>query len=339
MVAIRVLVRLGHRLRWALLILVAWVGTATAGYRIIEGWSWFDAFYMTIITIFTIGYQEVHPLTIGGRIWSMVVIGAGFLIVASVAAELASGSLARLWGENKLERELSDLHDHYIICGLGRVGWQVALALHQQGAVFGVVDPAKNKHVDELRNWNVPYLAGDATEDAVLQRMRIDRARGLVTAASTDAINIYLTLTARGLNSDLVIAARAEEPSAESKLYRAGANYVLAPTAVGGRKLATLLTRPLVAEYIDSVLYGEELPFFTEQVELGPTSPLCTLTIAELQARIAPKHQGPAVIALKPAGEGLFAPHPPGTRKLVAGDVLVVAGREEEIAPLRDLSY
>ena len=338
MLAIKVLIRLGRRLRWALLILVTWVATATTGYRVIEEWSWFDSFYMTIITIFTIGYQEVHPLTMAGRIWSIVVIGAGFLIVASVAAELASGPLARLWGENKLERELSDLHDHYIICGLGRVGWQVALTLHQQGAVFGVVDP-ENRHAEDLQIWNVPHLAGDATEDAVLQRMRIDRARGLVAAASTDAINIYVTLTARGLNSDLVIAARAEEPSAERKLYRAGANFVLAPTAVGGRKLATLLTRPVVAEYIDSVLYGDDLPFFTEQVELAPTSPLCTLTIAELQARIAPEHQGPAVIALKPAGEGLFAPHPPGTRKLVAGDVLVVAGTEEEIAPLRDLSH
>lgn len=338
MLAIKVLVRLGSRLRWALLILVTWVATATTGYRVIEGWSWFDAFYMTIITIFTIGYQEVHPLTMSGRIWSIVVIGAGFLIVASVAAELASGPLARLWGENKLERELSDLHDHYIICGLGRVGWQVALALHQQGAVFGVVDP-ENRHSEDLQTWNVPYLAGDATEDAVLQRMRIDRARGLVAAASTDAINIYVTLTARGLSSDLIIAARAEEPSAERKLYRAGANFVLAPTAVGGRKLATLLTRPVVAEYIDSVLYDDDLPFFTEQVELTPTSPLCALTIAELQARIAPEHHGPAVIAVKAAGEGLFTPHPPGTRTLAAGDVLVAAGTEEEIAPLRDLSH
>ena len=181
-------------------------------------------------------------------------------------------------------------------------------------SVFGVVDP-ENKHAEDLQTWNVPYLAGDATEDAVLQRMRIDRARGLVAAAGTDAINIYVTLTARGLSSDLIIAARAEEPSAERKLYRAGANYVLAPTAVGGRKLATLLTRPVVAEYIDSVLYGDELPFFTEQVELTPTSPLCRLTIAELQARIAPEHHGPAVIAVKAAEKGCSLPTPLGRER------------------------
>ena len=228
------------------------------------------------------------------------------------------------------------MHDHYIICGLGRVGWQVALELHQQGAVFGVIDP-QEKHIDEFRSWNVPYLIGDATEDTVLQRMRIERARGLVAAASTDAINIYVVLTARGLNPDLVIAARAEEPSADSKLHRAGATHVLAPTALGGRRLATLLVRPQVAEYIESLL--EDLHIVTEQVELEASSSLCTLTIGELQDRIAPEHQGPAVLAIKSTAAEQFIPHPRRSRTLEAGDVLVATGSEEELAQLRDLSH
>ena len=336
MVAIRVLGQLWRRLSWALLTLFTWMATATAGYSLIEGWPWFDALYMTVITIFTVGYQEVLPLTDAGRIWTIVVIATGFLIIASVAAELAGGPLASLWRESKLERDLSRLHDHYIICGLGRVGWQVALGLRQQGVVFGVIDP-QQKHIDEFREWNVPYLIGDATEDTVLRQMGIERARGLVAAASTDAINIYVVLTARGINPDLAIAARAEEPSAESKLHRAGANHVLAPTALGGRRLATLLVRPALAEYIESVL--AEMHIITEEVELEPGSSLCKISIADMQERIGPEHQGPAVLAIRPADAEEFIPHPPRSRELAPGDVLIASGREEDVDQLRDLSH
>lgn len=337
MLVVKVLLRLLDRLRWALLLLILWFLIATGGYAILETWSIFDAIYMTIITVFTVGYQEVHTLTDGGRVWTMVVIVFGFTLVGVTAAELSGGPIIRLWRREKLNDSLARMSDHYIICGMGRVGWQVATALRHEKQAFAAID-LEGRHKSELEDWSIPYLIGDAADDNLLMKMGVDRAKGLVASVGTDAVNLYVVLTARSLNTDLKIAARAEEPTAISKLKTAGANHVIAPTQLGGQRLATFLVRPLVAEYIDSVLHHDELLFVTEEVTISTNSFLINSSIGQMQDRIGPAHQGPAIIAIKPSSSDEFLPHPPASRPLEIGDVVVASGSQEDIVQLRKLA-
>ena len=331
---------LWNRLRWGFFCLLAWITVGTIGYLLIEGWPWFDSLYMTIITVFTIGYKEIHPLTAAGRAWTLVVIAFGFMIVAAgasyFAADLSTGELGRLWREGTLNRRLNRLRDHYIVCGLGRVGWQVVLQLRQEQYPFCTIE-ISDKHLDELEAWGIPHQAADATDEEALRRAGIERARGLVVAADSDAVNLLVVVSARSLAPQLNIVTRVEDPANESKLLRVGANRVLSPTVRAGQRLAQMLTRPAVVEYLDSLLYrdGETLPFVIEEIELAATGALCNRPIAHIDAEY-PDSRGPSILAVKPTGKDIIL-HPRGTQQLRSGDLLIAAGQPEELAQLADL--
>src|SRR5262250_1635099 len=226
-----------HNLRLIGLALLLVILAGTAGFHFIEGWPWFDGFYMVVTTLTTIGYQETHPLSHAGRVFNICVIVAGvslvFLGIGSLTQALLEFELRSFFGRRKMEREISRLTDHYIICGAGRVGRSAARELARRPLPFVVVDTNEAK-LQKYASEGWLTCLGDATQAPVLEQLRIECASGLVAATTTDAINIYIILTARSLNPKLKIIARAAEEEAEKHLYTAGADSVVSPYRFAG---------------------------------------------------------------------------------------------------------
>ena len=231
----------------------------TVGYHLVEGWPLFDSLYMAVITLTTVGFAEVHPLSAAGRVFTMVLVLGGVFTLLFAAMEIirlvVSGELQTALGRQRMERSLSGLKEHTIVCGYGRMGRLVAAEFSARGLPFVVVekDPAR------LADFAVPHgipLPGDAIHDDVLRRAGIDRARALVTVLGNDADNLYITMSARLLNESVVIVARADEEGAEAKLRRAGATKVVSPYVISGVRVANAVVRPAVVEFIGSPLDG-----------------------------------------------------------------------------------
>ena len=235
----------------ALLLLTA---AGTVGFHFIEGWDWFDSFYMVIITLSTIGYQEVHVLSHDGRVFNVFLITAGvslvFLMIGALTQALLEFELIRVFGRRRMEREVGSLKGHYIICGAGRVGHSVARELVAQALPVCHCRKSEEKSVADLDpKWLV--LIGDAASEKTLRDAGIERAEGLVAATTTDATNIYIVLTARGLNPQLKIIARASEERAEKHLKTAGADIVISPYAAAGHRIAQSFLRPHLLDFLD----------------------------------------------------------------------------------------
>ena len=218
----------------------------TVGFHYIEHWSWFDSFYMMVITLSTIGYQEVHPLSHAGRVFNVVIITAGvslvFLMIGALTQALLEFELVKVFGRRRMERDIASLRDHYIICGAGRVGHSVANELARKPCPFVIVESAEASVEALDAKWLV--LVGDAASEKTLREAGIDRAAGLVAATTTDATNIYTVLTARSLNPHIKIIARASDVAAEKHLKTAGADIVISPYAAAGHRIAKVSCAP-----------------------------------------------------------------------------------------------
>src|SRR6185436_16542314 len=253
------------------------MGFGTVGYVLIEGWSIWDAFYMTVITITTVGYREVHTLSRAGEVWTVVVlligVGTFFFSFTLFMTLLSEGRWTERRERKRLARMLDELTDHFILCGFGRMGEIIAREFSRHGVPFVVVERSPERmHVA----MDLGYLAveADASNEDVLRRVRIDRARGLVAAVSTDAENVYAVLSARLLKPDLFIVGRAETDDARTKLRRAGASRVISPYHIGGLQLAQTALRPAVVDFVELATSSEHLELNLEQVHIGDASPL-----------------------------------------------------------------
>src|ERR1700756_652329 len=244
-----------HNLRLIGFALALVIIAGTAGFHFIEGWSWFDGFYMVITTLTTIGYQETHPLSHAGRVFNICVIVTGvslvFLGIGALTQALLEFELRSFFGRRKMEREIGRLTDHYIICGAGRVGRSAARELSRRPAAFVIIESNEAK-AQKFASENWLMLIGDATLEQTLRDAQIDRARGLVAATTTDATNLYIVLTARSLNPQLRIIARASEEMAEKHLRSAGADSVVSPYIFAGQRIAHSLLRPHVVSFLDT---------------------------------------------------------------------------------------
>jgi len=317
--------------------LLCFVVTAgTAGFHYIEHWSWFDGFYMTLTTMTTIGYGEIHPLSHVGRIFNSCLIVAsvvtGGLTIGALTQALLEFEFGKAFGRRRMERELAKLSGHYIVCGAGRVGRTVTreLRARHQNCVIIEREPARVHWAEEEK---IPVIVGNASREENLQKAGIDRANGLVAAVGSDAENIYIVLTARGLRSDLKIIARASEEEATSKLLRAGASQVLSPYFFIGHRIAQLLMRPNVLDFIDTAFGTERLDVEIGEVRVPPQSPLSGKTLAGSAIRGA----GAIVLAVKNA-EGKMAFNPPNETVIRAGDCLIVIGGEEQLRKVETLA-
>ncbi len=320
-----------HVRRWLLIVVGAAV-VGSLGYVVLEGASLGDAVYMTVITLTTVGFREVIPLDDVGRAWTMVlaisavgiIFGTIGIVAEAVLADVASGRRER----RRMVDAVAALHGHFILCGYGRVGTTVARELAQAGIPFVVIDvnPAS---LEAARGAGYQVVEGDATSDAVLRQAGVDRARGLVTTVDSDANNVYITLSARAINQDLLIVARANEEGAEAKLLQAGATRAVSPYTRAGRQIAELAIRPRVADFIDLALSHGELAFSIEELEVAVDGGLAGRTVQSLV------EEGLHTLAIV-RGPGQYEANPPGDRVLEAGDGLIVSGTSEALRRLRD---
>ena len=325
MAAIRHLRKIG-----ALLLLVVAIGTA--GFHYIEGWPWFDGFYMVVTTLTTIGYQEVHPLSHAGRVFnvfiilsgvSLVLVGIGLLSQALLEFELQS-----FFGRRRMEREIGRLDSHYIICGMGRVGRSVARELARKPVPFVIVESAEVKRQRFAHeNWLV--IAGDATQEATLREAQIERARGLIAATTTDATNLYIVLTARGLNPRLKIIARASEDGAEKHLLTAGADSVVSPYSFAGQRIAQSLLRPHVVSFLDTATTHLGMDLEIGEIHITTGSKFAGKTLETSRIR---QERGIIVLAIKRRDSMRFNPAP--DERIEPDDCLIAMG---EPAQLRQL--
>lgn len=325
-----------RRVRTAALLLLGVIAAGTAGYALIEGWQFLDSLYMTVITIGTVGYREVAPLSDAGRVFTIVLIFAGVGSIAfsfgTIVEFMVEGHLTSLLEGRRMEKRISALTGHHIVVGIGRVGSVVAKSLADEGVPFVVVDSCEECRVAaEEAGWL--FVHGDATDEQVLLDAGVMRARGLVTAVDTDADNLFVSLTARTLNPSLYIIARSSSVTSEAKILRSGANRVITPNVIGGRRMAAMVLHPLVSDYLDIVTHGDEIEFRLDSMPIGSGSKLAGATIREARVRDL---TGAYILAVR-SGQGQINPNPPSETVLGAGDELVVLGTREQLASLAGL--
>ncbi|MBZ5657228.1 MAG: potassium channel protein [Acidobacteriia bacterium] len=308
------------------------VGVGTVGFHYIEGWSWFDGFYMVITTLTTIGYQETHPLSHGGRVFNVFIILGGvslvFLAIGSLTQALLEFELQNLFGRRRMERDIGRLNGHYIICGAGRVGRSAARELARDPAQFVIIE-ANEAKAEKFASEKWLMLIGDATQEQTLRDAQIERARGLVAATTTDATNLYIVLTARSLNPRLRIIARASEEMAEKHLRSAGADSVVSPYVFAGQRIAHSFLRPHVVSFLDAATTHLGMDLEIGEVPITPNSPFAGKTIENSRIRQA---LGVVILAIKRETGMRFNPAPDD--RIEAGDFLIAMGEPLQLREL-----
>ncbi|NDJ86121.1 MAG: potassium channel protein [Chloroflexi bacterium] len=303
----------------------------TIGYIIIEDYDFVDSLYMTIITLTTVGFGEVRALSHEGRMFTVVLIliGVGLLTYgfSSAIEYVASGQVwDRLERRHKREK-LYTMHDHFIIVGFGRVGREVAAVLASEGVPFVVIDQSEEA-IAQATDLGYVSLHGTATEDETLREAGIEEARGFVSCAGNDATNVYAVLTARGLNENLLIIARVTEDHSEPKMLRAGADRVISPYALSGRRMANLAIRPHVMEFLDITSQSSELEQALEEVIVEEGSIIVNQTIEQVDLR---RRTGANILALHLLS-GEWVSNPPATTLLEPGTRLILLGNRDQLA-------
>jgi voltage-gated potassium channel len=305
----------------------------TVGYVLIERWTWFDALYMSVITLMTIGYGEVHELDRAGRAFTMVLALLGATTLAASATYVLQfvigGELNKTFGRQRMQRALDSVRDHVIVCGYGRVGRRVVADLAESGVPVVVVDQDEAR----LRDCTL-WLAGDVTEDDTLKRAGIAHARALIAAVPSDADNLYVTMSARLLNTTLTIVARAESEGTEEKLLRAGATRVISPTAIGGQRVVQAVLRPAVLDFIDLATKSQHLELQMEQAMVQKGSKLDGVTVGDASLR---ERCDVLVVAIQRA-DGKMHFNPPPEARMGHGERLVVLGNRKSLDKLEALA-
>jgi len=327
-----------RRLVKILLLLLFTVGFGVSGFMVIEGWPLLDALYMTIITISTVGYRELYPLSDQGKVFVIVfiVVGVGaFLYVISAAAEyFVAGYLHGAFERRRMKKEIDGLKGHYIICGFGRVGEQVALEFVREKVPFVVLDNNSDV-IQRCNEHGYLLIEGDAANDERLQEAGIMNARGLVAATNSDSDNVYVILSAKSLNPALFVVARANLEGSEHKLQKAGADRVLSPYSIGGRRLASLLLRPAVVEFLDVVMHSADIEFYMEDVTVHEKSTFAGSSLGDARIKCV---TGANILAMKKRGEERVIANPPTDTIIGAGDRLIALGTREQLTELEGLS-
>jgi voltage-gated potassium channel len=318
-------IRVETRFRFLLMLLVVIVGLGTLGYMLLEHWGVLDSLYMTVITLATVGFREVHSLSPQGRLFTVLLIifgvGGAAYTVGTLAQLLIEGEFQQFLGRRKMETQLRKIKDHYIICGYGRVGKQVCREFRQRGVPFVVVEK-DTALLEELTCEGVVYLQGDSTEDQTLMEAGIEKAKGLVLTIASEADNVFVTLTARQLNPEVFITARAGSASAEKKLYRAGANKVVSPHVIGGNRMAIATLQPHVGEFLRLGELDKDIGMSIEEFQVNPESPMAGRTLKDSALR---QRTGFNLIGIKKAGrEVSFNPSPDTV--IEPGDILIIFG-------------
>lgn len=326
----------GARVAFAAGVLGLLTALGTLGFAWIEDLSLLDALYMAVITLSTVGYQDVAPTTGAGRLYTvafiMVGVGVAFYTVVTLAEFILEGRLRDILGRRTMERAIESLRDHVIVCGFGRLGKTVAEELKRERAPLVVVE-IKAELEPELASQGLLNVLGSALDDGVLRAAGIERARAIVIATSDDADNVFIALSARELNPEVAVHARAETDAGLRRLRLAGAHQVISVHSIAGQRLANAIVRPAVVDFLELSSAGGEAPIDLEEVQLGEGCPLCDRTLADL----ATHDLEITVVAIKRAGSGTQL-HPGKGDVLRAGDHIVVVGDKENLRRLAALA-
>lgn len=308
----------------------------TTGYVTIEGWTLLEAFYMTVTTLATVGFGEVHPLSPAGRIFTICLIflgvGGVLYLLTTMMQFVFEGHLGRDLERRRMQHKIDGLREHFLMCGFGRVGRQVAQDFRESGIPFVIID-VNQPSLDAALEEGYLCVRGDATDDETLRRAGIERARGLVTCVNSDADNIFVTLSARALRADLFIVARGNNDDAAPKLRRAGADRVVSPYSIGGRQMAMLAVRPAAVEFVDRVLGRDGVDLLLEDVTLQEGSALVGRTVREVGEEVAP---GVLILAIR--RDANLITQPPADTDLRLGDELVAFGTSSQLQALERAS-
>ncbi|HAP44637.1 MAG: hypothetical protein A2087_13150 [Spirochaetes bacterium GWD1_61_31] len=305
----------------------------TIGLFLVEKLSLFESFYMTVITISTVGFSELRPFSSAGRVVTIITICTGTATMAytlgNVISMFVEGELSRRFGRQRMQHTIAHLKDHYIICGYGRIGRLICRELQANGVKFVVLDNDQSL-VPELVSAGYLFLSMDATVDESLHEAGIMRARGVVTTVQSDADNVYIVLAAKDIRPDLFILSRAADEKSEKKLLTAGASRVLMPYQIGGKRMAEVLIRPAVVDFMDIAMMDNKLGLMMEEARIHENSPLSGKNLVESGLR---RDYGIIIVAIRHHnGEMVFNPQP--VERLTTGDTLVVLGKKEDIVRL-----
>jgi voltage-gated potassium channel len=313
---------------------VALLFGGTFGYMLLENTGFWMGMYLTIITVFTVGYGDIVPIHPSGRIFTvfLVITSVSFVMYtfSKVTETMIEGELRGLYKRRKMDKQISRLRDHYIVCGFGRIGKEICKILQEHHRPFVIIE----KDIEEIQAIEeLQYLPmqGDAADDEVLLNVGIERAKGLVSVVASDADNLYITLTARGLNPQLFIMTRSSgAPGVQTKLKRAGASKVISPYSIGARRMAHLIVRPTVTDFLDLTMRAGELDLVMEELVVGSNSHLNGKNLIESEIR---KKYDVIVVAIKRQdGTMMFNPGP--ETRIMASDILIVLGANEHILGL-----
>jgi voltage-gated potassium channel len=322
----------------AIILLVSVVVIGILGYIFIEKWTFLESIYMVITTIFTVGFQEMHPLSTAGRIFTMCIIAGGVgsaIYAAGQAVEIiVEGEMTGYRKRKRMDKRISEMKQHYIICGFGRVGHQVSQVFEASRIPYVVID-SKKETLEELEIKNVPSIIGDATSDSILIEAGIRSAKGLIACSDSDVANVYVTLSARVINPDLNIVARAGHKDTEKKLIMAGANRVISPYFISGIRMAALATQPVASDFLDLVTHGGQVDFNLYELAIPEGSPLVGKTVAEADIR---NKSGALILAIK-MNDGSFNLQPKSESKIDKNNVLVVIGTQDQFAALEKITH
>ena len=300
---------------------------------ILEGWNLLDSLYMTIITITTVGFREVRPVSDGGKVFTIFIIFIGMGIIAYilgiVAQAMVDFQVRSIIGRRKLGLTIRSIKNHYIICGFGRIGKVIAHEMKANNVPMVVIDhdPDERQH---LEGADIPYLNDDATSEEVLIEAGIERAKGLVSVVASDSDNLFITMTARGLNPDLYILVRADEEPTEKKLLRAGADKVTMPYLIGGKKMANFIIKPAVTDFLEFTMENKGIGLEMEELWVGEESRLDGTTLVDSEIR---QEMDVIIVAVrKKDGEMKF--NPSSQTRIEAGDTLISLGKSEDLKKL-----
>jgi len=323
-----------HNIFIATFLLALILITGTVGYIHFEKWSPFEAFYMTVITISTVGFGELHPLSETGRLFTtfLIVSGAGTLAytLSSLVQFMVEGKFRDIIGIKKMTQEIEKLNNHYIICGFGRIGRFICNEFSANKLPFVIVE--QNREVCErLKEDGYLYVQGDATIDATLEDAGILNARGIITAVTSDTDNVYITLTARGLNPNLYILARSGEEKTEKKLLRAGASKVISPYTIGASRMAQAVLRPSVVDFIDIATAYQHLELQIEEIRVGRGSNLAGKTLQDSSIRST---HNIIIVAIRKKSAADMTFNPAANTTIEGGDTLIILGKPEAIKNL-----
>jgi voltage-gated potassium channel len=317
----------------AIALLISVILGGTIGYALIEGWTLWDAFYMTVITVTTVGYKEVHDLSYAGQIFTVVLllggVGTALYTFTFLATAIVEGGLPKRLQRSRLARMIDTISDHFIVCGYGRIGAIVTDQFQRQGVRFAIVERDSVRARAAL-NLGMLVVEADATREEVLKQAGIDRARGLIAAVGTDAENVYTVLSARVLNPSLFIVGRAEGEDSVRKMERAGANRVISPYQIGAIQMAQTALRPTVVDFVALATNAENFELSMEEITIGASSPIAGKSLVDARLR---ERFGVMVVAIQ-REEQRMEFNPDFDATIGAGDKLVVLGRPESLKRL-----